>query len=570
MKEELNLKFEQYPLNVPTEKRTLNKLNSLIEELEECGSFLTAKNAIRHWNKYMTELSTDIGVIQVRYSLDTRNPVYKRAQDRLDEISPLFGAYSSKFEKILVKAKYRKDIEKYFGKYLLKMYEADLKCFDEKIIPELIEENKLSSKYDEIMGGAQIEFRGEIYNLSQMGKFLSDKDHETRKEAAIAADKWLGEHEQEIADIYAQLVQLRDKMAKKLGFKNFVELGYLKLGRTDYDAKMVAGYRKQIFEEVVPVAQKLYKKQMKALGIKNPQYYDYNLKFANGNPTPKGGTKELVAAAKKMYEHMSPESDEFINFMINHNLMDLEARAGKAPGGYQTFFPLYKAPFIFANFNGTAGDVNVLTHEGGHAFQAYLSRNIKVPEYQHPTLESCEIHSMSMEFFAWPYMKDFFGEDADKYRYYHLADAIEFLPYGITIDEFQHWVYENPNASHEERCAKYLEIEQRNLPHKKYEDCPTLAKGTWWMRQGHVFGSPFYYIDYTLAQVVAFQFLAEDLKNHEKAWKKYVKLCKLGGQLPFTGLLEKVHLRNPFEDGNVAKNIHPLLKVLKGFDVDKF
>ena len=446
------------------------------------------------------------------------------------------------------------------------MYENNFKAFDAKIIPELIEENKLTTKYDEIMGGAKIKFRGGVYNLSQIGKFTTDADRETRKEASIALDKWLGEHDAEIGEIYDKLVHLRDSMAKKLGFKNFVELGYIRLGRTDYNAKKVKVYRQQIKDEVVPLAQKLYKQQMKELDIKDPQAFDYGLKFKDGNPKPIGDAKVLVKAAKAMYEDMSFESGGFINFMIDNHLMDLEAREGKAPGGYCTYFPEYKAPFIFSNFNGTEGDVNVLCHEGGHAFQAYLSADIKVPEYRNPTLESCEIHSMSMEFFTWPYMEKFFGKDAEKYKYAHLTDAIKFLPYGITIDEFQHWVYEHPNATHEQRCAKYLEIEQANMPHKKYDFCPTLAKGRWWLRQGHVFGSPFYYIDYTLAQVVAFQFLAEDLKNHEKAWKKYVKLCKLGGKLPFTGLLEKVDLRNPFEEGTVKKNIAPLLKVLKTFE----
>ena len=567
---ETNLKFEDYPLHVPTEKRTINKVESLVKDLEECGSALTAKLAIKHWNKYMDELATDMSVITVRYTLDTRSPVYKRAQDKLDELQPVISNYANKYEKILLKAKYRKDLEKIYGKYLFTMYENSQKAFDEKIIPELIEENKLTSKYDEVMGTAQIEFRGKTYNLSQLGKFMSDPDRETRKEASIALDNWMGEHEKEIGDIYDKLVHLRDSIAKKLGFKNFVELGYIRMGRTDYNAKMVAGYRAQIKESVVPLAQKLFKQQMKELGIKDPQTYDYNLKFKTGNPVPVGDSKVLTGIAKKMYEDMSKESHEFINFMVDNHLLDLDARAGKAPGGYCTYFPVYKAPFIFSNFNGTEGDVNVLCHEGGHAFQAYLSANIKVPEYREPTMESAEIHSMSMEFFTWPYMKDFFGKDAEKYKYSHLADAIEFLPYGITIDEFQHWVYEHPNATHDERCAKYKEIEEANLPNRKYDDCPVGAKGTRWMRQSHVFGSPFYYIDYTLAQVVAFQFLAEDLKNHEKAWKKYVKLCKLGGSLPFTGLLEKVHLRNPFEDGNVKKNITPLLKVLKSFDTSKF
>ena len=570
MKRDLDMKFEDFPLNVPSEKRIVNKLESLIKELEECGSALTASIAIRHWNKYMTQLSTDQSIIYVRYSCDTKNPVYKRAQDRVDELSPIVSNYANKFNKILAKAKYRKDLEKKFGKYYFQMIDASLKAFDEKIIPELIQENKLVSEYDALLGGAEIEFRGEVLNLSQLGKYIQDVDHETRKEAAQAMDKWIGEHEEKIAQIYDDLVHLRDTMAKKLGYKNFVELGYLRLGRLDYKAKDVKGYRQQIYETVVPVCDKLYKKQMKELGIKNPQYYDYNLKFKSGNPVPAGDAKYLVNVAHEMYSDLGPESKEFFEFMMDHHLMDLEARKGKAPGGYCTNFPLYKAPFIFSNFNGTDGDVNVLTHEGGHAFQAYLSFPIKIPEYQNPTLEACEIHSMSMEFFAWPYADKFFGKDAEKYKYLHLSDAIEFLPYGITVDEFQHWVYEHPNATHAERCAIWKSIESKYTPHKKFDDTPTFAKGTIWMRQAHIFSTPFYYIDYTLAQVCAFQFFVEMRKNHEKTWKKYVKLCKFGGQAAFVGLLAHNHLRNPFEPGNVEKAIKPLIKVLKEFDTSKF
>ncbi len=570
MKNELNMKFEDFPLNTPTEKRIVNKLESLVSDIEECGSALTANLAIKHWNKYMTQLTTDMSVIYVRYSCDTKNPVYKRAQDRCDEISPIISNYSNKAAKILTKAKYRKELEKKYGKYYFQMMDSSLKAFDEKIIPELIQENKLVSEYDALLGGAEIEFRGETYNLSQLGKFTQDVDRETRKEAAQAMDRWIGEHEGELARIYDELVHLRDTMAKKLGFKNFVELGYLRLGRTDYNAKMVKGYREQIAETVVPVCDKLYKKQMKNLGIKDPQYYDYNLKFKTGNPVPAGDAKYLVEVAHEMYSDLGLESKEFFEFMMEHDLMDLEARKGKAPGGYCTSFPLYKAPFIFSNFNGTDADVNVLCHEGGHALQAYLSFPIKIPEYQSPTLEACEIHSMSMEFFAWPYMEKFFGKDANKYRYLHLSDAIEFLPYGITVDEFQHWVYENPNATHEQRCQEWKKIESKYTPHKKFDDTPTFGHGALWLRQAHIFTSPFYYIDYTLAQVCAFQFFVEMRKNHEKAWKKYVKLCKFGGQLPFVGLLEHNHLRNPFEDGNVAKVIKPLEKILKEFDTSSF
>ena len=560
------IKFSDYKLVVPNVKKFAAKMEEFIKELNACKNADEAAKVIKKLNKYNSKIETQASIIYVLYSCDTTNKKYAKAQNYLDEVSPTFAKYGQDVTKLLANAPYRADLEKKFGSFLFKKYDISLKTFDEKIMPELMQINKLSSEYDLIFGSAQIAFRGETLNLSQLGKYLQDSDRETRREAAKAMDKWLEEHEQRIGEIYGELVLLRDTMAKKLGYKSFTELGYYMLGRTDYNADMVKVYREQIAREVVPVCNKLYKEQMKRLGIKNPQYFDYNLMFKSGNPKPAGDPKYLVEQAQKMYSDLGPESKEFFDFMVKYELMDLEARKGKAPGGYCTFFPDYKSPFIFSNFNGTQGDVNVLCHEGGHAFQAYLSSNIKVPELMNPTLESCEIHSMSMEFFAWPYMEGFFGKDAEKYRFLHLADSIEFLPYGITIDEFQHWVYEHPTATHAERCAAYKEIESRYTPHKKYDDCPTLARGTWWMRQSHIFGSPFYYIDYTLAQVVAFQFAVENMKNHEKTWKKYIKLCKMGGKYPFLELLEKNHLRNPFIDGNVRKVIRPLAKVLKEFD----
>lgn len=567
---ETDLKFSELPFIVPTEKRMRNKLESLIQELKECGSARTAMLAIKHFNKYMDELSTQASIISVNYACDTTKPAYKKAQERLDELMPVVSNYYNEFIKILVKAKYRKQLEDELGKYLFKKYELSLKAFDEKIIPEIIQQNKLTSKYDEILGGAKIEFRGEILNLSQLGKYTQSIDRATRKEAAEALDKWLGEHDKEIGDIYSQLVTLRDTMAKKLGYKNFVELGYLNMGRTDYNAKMVKGYREQIYKDVVPLCQKLYKTQMKLVGIKDPKYYDYNLSFASGNPKPAGDCDFLVGVAKDMYSHLSKESKEYFDSMVRREMMDLVARAGKAPGGFCTTFDDYKTPFIFSNFNGTQGDVDVLTHEGGHGFQMYLCAGIKIPELRSPTMETAEIHSMSMEFFAWPYADKFFGKDGDKYRYSHLVDAIEFLPYGITVDEFQHWVYEHPNATHEERCAFWKELEGKYTPHKNYDGLPTLSAGRYWMRQAHIFSSPFYYIDYTLAQVCAFQFLIEDRKNHERAWKKYVKLCKCGGKYPFVELLEKNHVKNPFEEGTIHAIMGKLNKILKEFTPEKY
>lgn len=568
-----NIKFEDIPLRKPSYKRIEKKLTLFINELKEAKSAKETLKVIKKLEKYMDGLETDTTVISIRYSLNTADKVYSKAQDEVDEMMPLVSNLLNAWNKILVKSPFRKELEEKLTPYYFTMIENSLRSFDEKIIPELIEINKLSSQYDKVLGSAEIEFKGGKYNLSQMGKFTTSTSREERREASIATDKWFAAHEKEIGDIYSQLVLLRDKAAKKLGFKNYIELGYLSLGRVDYCANDVAKYRAQIEKEVVPVAQKLYKSQAKRLGIPfNKMYsFDYNVKFLDGNPKPAGDTKFLVNAATEMYDEMSKESGEFFRFMKEHHLLDLEARAGKQPGGYMTYLNDYHFPFIFSNFNGTEGDVNVLTHEVGHAFQGYLSSNIKPSDFRSPTLEACEIHSMSMEFFAWPWLEKFFGKEDEKYRYLHLGDAIEFLPYGISIDEFQHWVYKNPTATHEERCEIWKKIQAKNEPHKKYiPEMECFGHGAAWIRQSHIFGVPFYYIDYTLAQVCAFQFLVEMRKDQPKAWKKYVKLCKCGGKLPFVALLKKNHLRNPFEDGNVKKVVRPLVKILNSLDSSKF
>lgn len=569
----LDLKFEEIPIKKISLKSVEKKMMSLVEQLKAAPDYKSGLKVINAFEKYMSKFETNVTVISIRYSLNTQDEKIAKAQDEVDEMMPIISNFINMWNKVLVALPYRAELEKKFSSYYFKMVENSLKSFDEKIIPELIEINKLSSQYDKILGSAQIEYKGQIYNISQMGKFAKSRLREERREASIKVDEFFQAHEQEIGDIYGKLVLLRDQAAKKLGFKDFTELGYLMLGRVDYDAKMVEGYRKQIAETVVPVAQKLLRAQAKRIGIpfKKMYSYDYNLMYLSGNPEPIGDPEYLVESATKMYHEMSKESGEFFDFMKEHHLLDLVARPGKQPGGYMTFLDEYKMPFIFSNFNGTEHDVNVLTHEVGHAFQGYLSRNIKPSDFRHATLETSEIHSMSMEFFAWPWMNLFFGKDADKYRYGHLVDSIEFLPYGITIDEFQHWVYAHPTATHEERCAAFKEIESRYSPHKVYPDEMKSAKhGALWMKQSHIFGAPFYYIDYTLAQVCAFQFLVEMSKNQPKAWRKYLKLCKCGGKYPYVELLKKVHLRNPFEEGNVAKVIKPLKKILATFDESKF
>ncbi|HNG90624.1 MAG TPA: M3 family oligoendopeptidase, partial [Saprospiraceae bacterium] len=355
-----------------------------------------------------------------------------------------------------------------------------------------------------------------------------------------------------------------------LGFRNFVEVGYARMRRSDYTPQMVANFRKQVRELIVPLARTLHERQRKRLGLDRLAIYDEEFKFASGNPKPIGTPDEIVAKAGRMYRELSPETDRFFRTMQERRLMDLVNRDAKLPGGYCTYLGKYEAPFIFSNFNGTSGDIDVLTHEVGHAFQVWSSTHFPFEEYHWPTYDAAEIHSMSMEFFTWPWMPLFFGDQTDKYYFLHLSGAIQFLPYGVAVDEFQHIVYENPDMTPAERNAAWRTLERTYLPHRDYDGNKFLEQGGFWQKQGHIFNSPFYYIDYTLAQICAFQFWTKDRHDHATAWQDYLRLCQAGGSRSFLGLVELAHLRSPFEDGCVESVVSEIRSFLEDIDDSKF
>lgn len=560
------LPFEQWPYRVPDFDKAVETIGGYLEKFKNAHDKETALAVYEELGKFSDELGDDVTHIQVLFTLETNNEKYLNDMQLINEKLPLLQAVSTEFAKAMLDSPYRPYLEEKLGKYLFQMQEYALKGFDPCIIEELQKESDLSMQYDALVASVEVEYKGEKYNLAQIGKLLNDNDREVRKEASSAYYSALEKVRPQIEDIYDELVHVRDTMAKKLGYKNYVELGYIKMCRYDYDAEMVAAYREAIRKNVTPLYGQLIREQMERIGIKDPKIYDLPIMFKDGNPLPRGNIEEKVENAKKMYDAMSKETSEFFRFMVDHHLLFLEAKPGKQMGGYMTYFPLKRVPIIFSNFNGTSGDVDVLTHEFGHSFQAYLSRDIEVSEYRSPTMESCEIHSMSMEFFAEPYM-DLFFDNPEKYRYEHLASSINFLPYGVTVDEFQHWVYEHPYCTKEERNQAWHEIELKYTPEKVEieKDCPYLMNGGRWLTQGHIFSSPFYYIDYTLAQVMAFQFFNLDRADHKKAWDMYIGLCKLGGRYPFCQLVKEAGLEVPFEEGVLEKTIAPLKGVLDSY-----
>jgi M3 family oligoendopeptidase len=562
------MKFQEFKYERPDLEEYKKRSNKLLELLATGKTLAVELETIDSVFKLHDEMSTLFNLVSIRNSVDTTDEFYEKEQDYFNEIMPHLQQLETMFLKKLLDSKYRKELVEKFGTLIFEKGELAQKTFSPEVINELQQENKLSTEYSKLLAGAKIEFQDGIYNLSQMRPFTQDINREVRHQAQLAVSHFFEENEEQIDRIYDDMVKIRAIIAKKLGYKNFVQLGYDRFGRTDYNHVDVKGYRDQIFESVVPLVTELTARKAKRLGISNPKSYDLALSFLSGNPTPKGDSTWQTNHAKDMYEEMSPETGEFINFMIDHNLLELDSKAGKSGGGYCTYLPEYNAPYIFANFTGTSGDVDVLTHEAGHAFQVYSSRS-HIPEYRWPTMEAAEIHSMSMEFLAWPWINKFFEEDTNKYKFNHLAGALSFLPYGVLVDEFQHGIYENPELTPAERKLLWRKIEKKYLPFKDYDDDKFLDKGTFWYRQGHIFGAPFYYIDYTLAQVCAFQFWVKSRENHQAAFDQYLALCKLGGSKSFVDLIESAKLNNPFKKGTVEEIIIPIKAYLDSIDDTK-
>ncbi|KMY53451.1 oligoendopeptidase F [Bacillus sp. FJAT-27231] len=552
------MKFSEYKYERPDVEKAEREISQSLKQFKEADCVEKQVDALNKMNDIRSQISTMMDLCHIRHTIDTNDSFYKREQDYMDEVSPRMEGIAAQINEALLASSFREELEKNFGTQLFLLAEAQVKTFSPEVLPLLEKENKLASQYTQLVASAQIEFQGETLTLAQIEPFTESADRSVRKEATEARFAFFARHEEQFDAIYDELVKVRTDIARKLGFQNFVELGYGRLNRVDYNAEMVKGYREQIKKYIVPLATKLRKTQAERIGLQELKFYDEGYQFTTGNAKPKGPAEWIVENGQKMYKELSQETNEFFQFMLDHELMDLTAKKGKAGGGYCTYLSGYRSPFIFSNFNGTSGDIDVLTHEAGHAFQVYSSRDFTVPEYLWPTYEACEIHSMSMEFFTWPWMELFFKEDTDKYKYAHLSEAILFLPYGAAVDEFQHRVYEEPELTPAERKAVWKEIEKAYLPHRDYDGIPYLEAGGFWQRQGHIYEVPFYYIDYTLAQVCALQFWKRMQESREKAWEDYVKICQVGGSLSFTDIVKLAGLASPFAEDCIGKVIEPI------------
>lgn len=547
------MKFNEMIYERPDMDQTLTVLRNNRKNLEEAQSFEDADRAFLQEEKDEEHIETMYTLSQIRHDIDTRDAFYKQENAFWMEQLPLIETETQAFTRALTHSKYKNEFEKKYGHVYFLNAEIAEKAFDEKIVPEIQKENALAQKYEDLLASAQVEFEGKKYTLSQMEPFKNDPDDERRKQAWIAEGSWYKSVQPEMDEIYDQLVHVRDAMGKKMGYESYTQLGYYRMERNCWDRHDIEKFREAVVKYVVPAAEEIYRAQAERTGCAYPlSFADADLSFRSGNPKPAGSDEDVLKAGLKFYSELSPETKEFFTMMLKDELMHTASTEGKAGGGYCTEIPDYHVPYIFANFNGTQGDVEVITHEAGHAFAAWMNRNRIPHSYVWPTSEACECHSMSMEFFGEQWAEDFFGKDAAKYRYAHLAGALKFIPYGTAVDHFQHEMYDHPDYTPQERHAVWKKLLGIYMPWYRLDgEIPFYSEGQHWQLKHHIYSSPFYYIDYCLAQTVSLEFWAMIQEDRSKAWEKYMNYTKLGGSDTWVNMLKRADLDSPLESGTL-------------------
>lgn len=550
------MKFSEMPYRRPDLDQAIARTEALQAQAQAVASDEEMVALFRAVDTTASAWDTMARLANIHYTQDTRDPYWSGEQDYFDESGPALASAQIELYKAILANPHAPALDKAFGPVVTPSLKNAVLGMDSRVQALQKEENALSSQYQKLYGGALVEFDGKTCTIPQLAAYKESGDRAVRRAAYEAEAGYFDRNREQFDSIYSKMVENRNAQARILGYADYSELSYVRMNRLGYGPAQVKAYRDEVRRSVVPTADRLVRLRWQRAGLPaDAKFWDNAVSFASGNPRPRGTEAQLMAAARQMYHELSPETGRFIDFMQENELFDVQSRPGKMSGGYEEMLPDYGAPFIFANWNGTSGDVDVLTHEAGHAFEAWMAaQDPDILDFVAcPGMESAEIHSMSMEFLTAPWHGLFFGPDTAKYELAHAEDALFFLPYGCIVDEFQHIMYQQPGLTPDQRNRVWLELEHTYRPWLDFGDLPFYSRGAGWQRQLHIYESPFYYIDYCLAQTIALQFFACQLADPADAWRRYMALVRCAGRKPYAGLVEAAGLQVPFVPGSLAR-----------------
>lgn len=435
-----------------------------------------------------------------------------------------------------------------------------VELFREENVPLRVEEAELEQRYQKLVGGWTVRFRGGEYTVQQMARFLEEPDRDLRQEAWEAVVRRRLQDREALDDLFDRLVRLCHGMARNADFPDYRAYAFRSLGRWDYTVEDCLAFHAAVERHVVPLLEALHERRRRRLGVDRLRPWDLEVDPEGRPPLrPFSDGRELARRAAELFARVDPELGEQFRFLTDQGLLDLESRRGKAPGGYQATLDERRWPFIFMNAAGLAADVRTLVHEAGHAFHTLAVREEPLVSYRHAPTEFSEVASMGMEVLSLPHLDVFYPEEADlrRARREFFEDTVRLLPWIATVDAFQHRVYAHPEHSREERAGWWVDTFrrfQRGVDWSGYEE----AEAYLWHRQLHLFVHPFYYVEYGIAQLGALQLWLHAQADYPGTVARYREALALGGSRPLRELFEAAGLRFGLGEDVVA----PLARAL--------
>jgi len=561
--------YKHYP-NRPgklTQEFVQTEYKKLTDRIAEANSSNTAEKLLElyaDWNALNSFVGSETSRINHELNKNMSDEeLSERERYQREEVQPAADRGNAELLHAVLGSKHKQAIAERYGAHLLEVFEVMQEPLAPVNIDLRVKVGDLSMQYDKIVSQGEVTVGGEVMTLSRTRNLQSSQDRAVRKEAFEAYRNWFLDHRAEIASLYDQMVHVRDEMGRNLGHKNFIPLGYKSMGRTDYGIEEAKKFRENIRKYVVPVQTCLYQARAKRLGLDALKPWDTTFDPAFTLPSGIAPVETQIEKAQRIFDKLSPSLAKHFMRMRDEGLIDLENRKGKRAGAYCTSFPDEGRVAILCNSTGDSEDVATLTHEMGHAFQGWESQPIEAIELQWPTSDACEVHSMGMEYLSMRYMTEFFNTELDeKFSRNRWRDGVEIICYIAIVDEFQHWVYENPNASLDERDAAWNKIWDIYKPGIDWTGCEQY-KAARWYSQGHIFGMPFYYIDYAIAETGAMQIALMDAIDHDKTVETYIKLCRIGGTMSVLNIFKAVGMRSPFDESLMKELMDHATKLLE-------
>ena len=470
----------------------------------------------------------------------------------VENVQPKLSEYSDILNRRLVEHEADGDLPDRFNLFI-KGLKTDIEIFREENIPLSTQVTKLVTEYNEICGAQMVEFDGEQKTFAQMAIYFENTDRSIREAAWKAVSERRFEDNERVSEIYDELVQIRHKIATNAGFEGFQQYMFASMHRFDYSIADCLEFHDSIETVCQPLRHRTDLERMEELGLDSLRPWDMGVDVKGRAPLqPFNDVQEMVDGCSRIFHNMSEELGNYFDLLDSNDCLDLDSRKGKAPGGYQYYLQKSRLPFIFMNAAGTQRNIETMIHEAGHAFHSFYSGHLDLIHERDSPIEFAEVASMSMELLTHPHWEEFYDiKYADRARRKHLEDIISFMPWMATIDAFQHWVYANPNHSREERAEKWLELGERFGPKVDMNGFEEIQKVSW-QRQGHLFGVPFYYVEYGIAQLGALQLWKYHREDTQDALARYKAGLSLGYTRGLTELFEASGLELSFSKSYVG------------------